>query len=604
MIVMKTTRSARRTGRDLIVPLFLLAALAVFALTAGCGGGSSEDDVVAMIGDRTVSVGDYEAMLSKLDISELPFDESGLPIDTATLEGKKAFLGIIVHKELMALKAQDLGFDADENISSARGALIEYNAGTLMHTELVEKPSKNITEAEIDEYFAKLKTIRNCRFMICNFRDDAEEARAKIMAGELWETVADEYNDGSRGPKGDYTLPLQWGRMEDTFEEAVFSLDLGEVTRPIETVYGWWIVRYESSEETRVQDLDETFRDRIRSTLEARKVNLMQKQFIQASRQKHSFRMNEGALWTIYQGMPEVEDFLDPVTNKPVPKGMLKPLEISGIDLDREFFSVRFDLEADPDTWTIGDFKALYDEMSVFQRPKRTELLGGVRKKILQDLVDRTLLVSEARERGYFERSEVIGETRQRTEQAMVSKLHDEVVKIDDSITPEQIDEFWAVHSHEYTQNLARRGRVVYTVEREKADAAKADAESKTWDQILEDYGANPENKSAKGMVRIAVNGTGDLRDALFALAEPGDLSDPFPVQGGWGVCKLESIEPGRNLELDEVRQNVGQRMKSIRKEEALTKLLLQWRQEYGVTVYDDQLENVKSWPELTSDES
>ncbi len=601
MIEMKTTRSARHTGWGATLPLLILTVLAVSALLCGCGGGSSSDDVVATVGDQTITVGDYETLLAKMELGELPFDDDGMPIDTSTIEGKQAFLKVIVHKELMTMKAEDLGFNTDPQISQANKAMVEYNAGKLMHEELVKGPAQDVSEADIDDYYAKLKTVRNCRFIICNFRDDVMAAREKIMAGELWNTVADEYNDGSRGPSDDYTLPLQWGRMEDSFEEAVFSLELGEVTQPVETVYGWWILRYDSSEETRVAELDEAYRKRISDTIKARKVNLLQKQFIEDSRGTHNFRLDEAALWSIYQGMPEREDFLDPATNKPVPKSELLPLDVPVSELGREFYSVQFDLDGDVETWTVGDYKALYDNMSVFQRPKRTELLGGVRKKILQDMIDRGLLISEARERGYLDRPEVIGESRIRTEQAMVSKLHEEVVSIDEKITPEQIDEFWAAHSSEYVKETIRNGRVIYTVDRENADAARADAENRDWVEILADYGANPQNVEAEGVVAMPVSGTGSLRDAMYGLSQAGDLSDPFPVQGGWGVCKLETIEEGHNLELNDVRNRIGDRMKALRKEEALVKLLDDWRLEYGVTVHDKILESVKSWDELKS---
>jgi parvulin-like peptidyl-prolyl isomerase len=599
MIEMKTTRSARNTGWGVTLPLLILTVMAVSAFLCGCGGGSSSDDVIATVGDQNITVGDYETLLAKMELGELPFDDDGLPIDTSTIEGKQAFAKVIVHKELMTMKARDLGLDADPQISQARKAMIEYNAGKLMHEELVKGPAEEVTEAEINDYYAKLKTVRNCRFIISNFRDDVMSAREKIMAGELWDTVADEYNDGSRGPSDNYTLPLQWGRMEDSFEEAVFALELGEVTQPVETIYGWWILRYDSSEETRVVELDEEYRKRISDTITARKVNLLQKQFIENSRGTHNFRLDEAALWSIYQGMPEREDFLDPATNQPVPKSELGTLNVPVSELGREFYTVQFDLEGAAETWTIGDYKAVYDDMSVFQRPKKTELLGGVRKKILQDMIDRGLLISEARERGYLDRPEVIGESRARTEQAMVSKLHEEVVAIDEKISPEQLDEFWAAHSSEYVKETIRHGRVIYTIDRENADAAHAVAASQDWVEILADYGANPQNVEAEGVMAMPISGTGSLRDAIYGLSQTGDLSEPFPVEGGWGVCKLESIEEGRNLELNAVRNRLGDRMKAIRKEEALVKLLDEWRLEYSVTVHDKVLESVKSWDEL-----
>ncbi|MCB1150509.1 SurA N-terminal domain-containing protein, partial [bacterium] len=445
MSLMTTSRTAPSVPRPSLA--LLLTVLLAAAVLTGCGGGGVDSDtVVAKVGDRVVTVADYELMLSKLQPNELPVGEDGVPLDMASEAGKRAFLDMVVNKELMAAKAVDLGFDQDQTMVQANTTLLENFAPKLMYQELNQIPSQNVTDAEIDAYYENQKTVRNVHFMICNFESDALEARRRLMDGELWEDVAAEFNDGSKGPTGDYTLQIQWGRTEDAFENVVFNLDVGEISEPFDTVYGWWVIRLDSIGENRVPELTDQQRERIRQTLQARKSNLMNAEFVAQSRAKHELKLDETALWLIYNGMPEEEPYLDPETNKPVPQGNLKQLDVPTEELDRVFFSVKFDLDGEPEVWTIGDYKAQYDQWNVFQRPKRGELLGGVRKKILNDMVDRRLMISEARERGYFERPEVTGDVNMNVERAMVQKLHDEVVKIDERISPEALDAFWNEH--------------------------------------------------------------------------------------------------------------------------------------------------------------
>lgn len=600
MSLKTTLRAATSAFRPL--PALLALALLAAAVLTGCGGGGVDaETVLATVGDRTITVRDYERMLAKMQPGELPRDEAGVPLDMASEAGKRAFLEIMINKELMAAKATDLGFDADENMVRANDSLTTHFAGKLMFEELNKIPSQNVSEAEIDAYYEQQKTMRHVRFLICNFKDDAAEARRRIQDGGLWDDVADEFNDGSKGPNGNYTLDLQWGRMEDSFEEAVFNLEVGEISEPIDTVYGWWIIRLESVSENRVPALTEAQRERIRQTLQARKSNVMNAEFVAESRRRHEVSMDETALWIIYNGMPETEEYLDPDTGKPVPQGDLQPLDVPTEELDRVFYSVKFDLDAEPEVWTIGDYKAQYDQWNVFQRPKRAELLGGVRKKIMNEMIDRQLMISEARERGYFERPEVTGEVGMNVEKAMVQKLHEEVVRIDEQITPEQLDAFWAEHASEYYKQEIRYGKVVYTLERAAADAAVVTAAGGDWNAVLEAHSKNPQNKEAGGEVTMPAEGTGALHDALFALSEAGQISAPFPVEGGWGVARLDSIEAGRAMTLDEVREQVGLRMRNIRKDEALNALLDQWRGEYAVDVHADVLPQLKSWDELTA---
>ncbi len=601
---MTAFRSTRPGLSGRLVPSVLLTCLFSLALLGGCGGGGEDgDSVLALVGDREVTREYYEDRLSNFRAEDLPVGDDGLIVDTATLEGKRAFLQVIINKELMALKAADLGFDQEPQVQGTINAVSEYKAGELMHEELIKAPAENVTDAQIDDYYAKLGTARDFHFLICNFRDDAVAAREKLLQGELWEDVAEEFNDGSRGPNDDYTVRMNFGRVEDVFEEVMFGLEIGEISEPLETVYGYWILRLDAVVDTKRPEMDEAFRERIRQSLTAKAVNLSRTEFIAASREKHEFFMDETALWTVYNGMPEKEEILDPVTQKPVPQSELQPLDVPSSELDRVFFSVKTDLDGEPDVWTVGDYKAAYDAMSVFARPKRGELLGGVRRKILADMVDRRLLISEARERGYFERREVVGDAREKAEQGMITKLHAEVVTFKETITPEEMDAFWAEHRHEYLKNEVRKGRVVYCIDRETADRAQADAVAgRDWPLILDAHGANPENKQAGGAIEIASNGTGSMRDAFFSMAAPGVLPEPVPVQGGWGVARLDEIEPSRNLELTEVIEQVGDRIKAVRKNDALNALLDEWTEEYGVTVHDDALAATRSWNELTAE--
>jgi peptidyl-prolyl cis-trans isomerase C len=584
-----------------LTSLFVLLPILAAVLLSGCGGGG-DDAVVATVGDREITKTYYEDRLSKLKLEDLPRDADGLPVDTGTYDGKAAFLDVIVNKELMALKSYDLGFGIDDKVSQTRSMVTEFVAGSLMHDELIKAPAQNITEADIDDYYSKLGTQRDYHFIICNFRDDAVKAREKLLGGASWEDVAEEYSDGSNGPNQDYTLRMQFGHVEDVFEEAMFTLETGEISQPIETVYGYWLLRLDAVSDVRAPAMDDALREKIRDTLVARAVNLIRTKFIEESRARHEFTMDETSLWIIFQGMPEQEILLDPVTRQPTPKSELLQLDVPMSDLSRVFYTIKFDLEGELETWTIGDYKNLYDQMSVFQRPKRSELLGSVRKKIISDMVDKKLLVSESRERGYFEHEDVVSDAVNRAEQAMITKLHDEVVTYREQITPEELEEFWQDHKAEYVNNEVRSGLIVFTLDEATAAAARVEIEAGTsWKAVLDKYGANPENKAVDGVVDVNSNATGPVHETLYTMTETGTLSQPFPVQGGWAVARLEKITPSSQMEYEEVLDPLGSRIKSIRKNEALNALLAQWTLEYGVEINDDALSSVRSWEELTS---
>jgi len=593
-------RPALRAAR-VVLPAGLLVLAGLTLVLGGCSR-QSGDTVLATVGDRDVTVSYYEERLGKLEVNELPRDQDGVPVDTGTLEGKKAFLDVIINKELMAAKAVQLGYDKEEQITGAAQAMLEFQASQLLHKDLIEAPANFVSEEQVAEYYSHLSEVLVCSFIICNFEEDALKARQAVIDGGLWEDVAAEYHDGQMSPQGNYQVKITWGRWEDTFEQAVFALKEGEVSRPVETVYGYWVVRLEAFEEERVPPLD-SIKEKVLNSIRMQQINLSRVEFLKGSRERHEFEMSEDGLWTIFQGLPEGEVMLDPETNKPIDRSQLKPLDIPMEDMDQFFYQVR--LEDELTVVTVGDYKVQFDQMNTFQRPKKSELLGGVRQKILET-IDRKLILAEAREQGYFEdpraRSQVAG----RTEEMMVSKLHTDLVQFESYVGPQDLDAFWAEHQHEYLVPEGRDGFIVFCENAETAgqayEAAQAGAD---WAEILNRFETIDANKEREGQQEmIYAYHAGPIKDALFALAEPGQVSEPFEVEGTWTVVRLGKIQAPYQQELAEVRDELGQRIKLRRQDEALRELLTEWAGEFGVVVYEDRLAPLRSWEEIKATEA
>jgi peptidyl-prolyl cis-trans isomerase C len=591
----------RRRGTGFALLMGGLSLLGLSALLAGCGGGAKDDLVIAKVGDREITKGYYEDKLAKYEQNELPRDPAGRPIDTSTPEGKEEFLEIIISKELMALKAQDMGYGKEEHIVEADRALSEYHAGTALHKDLIEAPANSVSDEELADYYANLHKRRNCSFLICNFRDDALKARQKLIDGALWEDVAEEFHDGAN-PSGNFRVDIPWGRFEDSFENAVYSLKEGEISQPVETIYGWWLLRLENEDSVKVAPL-ETIRDQVLNSIRMRKINLSRKNFMDESRRKHDYMLDETSLWIVFQGLPEGEIMIDPETKKPTPREELKPLDVPLQDMDRLFYQVR--LNDQLQKTTIGDYKIAFDKANVFERPKRSDMLGGLRQKILQG-IDKQLIVQEARERGYFNDPRVTDEAGEKVEEMMVSMLHEKAIPYDTKITPEQLDEFWNEHQGEYVIPEGRSGEIVFCADEESARAAEAAAkEGKAWSEILDLYGTDEANRERQGLTDIVrAHVDHPIKDALFSLKATGDVSAPFPVSEKWAVTRLLAVEPAIQKTLDEVRDEVGDRMRRIRKDAALQQMLAEWRAEYGVQVFKDRLQKVRSWEELSAQQA
>ncbi|MEN8006679.1 MAG: peptidyl-prolyl cis-trans isomerase [Candidatus Krumholzibacteriota bacterium] len=598
----QTVRNNRNVRSVPAVVLLTLTSLAVLlAVLSGCGGGGEKDAVLATVGKVEIKAGYYEDRLVRLEEKELPRSADGLALDMSLPEGKQKFLETLINKEIMVQTARNMGLENDPNIAKARETLSAYEASQAMWDKVIQEPASTISPEELEAFYAKMGSSRICQYVICNFKDDAEAARKMAVEGADWEDVVHEYHDGGDPPSGVYEIPVPFGRYNPEFEDGVFNTEIGEITPPITTVYGYWVLKVLQEKPGKKPPLEEA-KAQILDVTHVRKLSHLKEDFLKSVEEKFQFTIHEDGLWKCYQGLPVGETLFKEGTQDPRKQDELAPLQIATEDMDLVLYSYmgRDGLQE----YTLLDYKIHFDKMSVFQRPKDTEMLGGLRSKIRAEL-GKTLLNFEAEDRGMFEDPDVMAKVNIKIEEMIVGKLYSEVVQIDEQVTPEDLDAFWADHSQEYFALENRAGRQVICRSEEKAAEAWSQAEKgMAWSEILETYGSDADNKANAGALEnVVLKDDNPVSTALFAL-QAGEVSQPFPLgDGRFGVVMLESIVPQRPVELAEVREPVGQRVRDQRKEQMFQAKLDQWKEDIPVTTFEDRLADLASWEELRTTE-
>ena len=590
----------RVTGRRCLAGLVSILLFSL-VLLAGCGGKdagqkSGESVVLARVGDTDITAEMYKTGLAKMEERDLPRDDDGQPIDTATEAGKKAFLKVLINKELMRQEATKLGYAMDPQAVGARASLIAYHAGLALWDDVVGDPANTISEEELQAFYEKMGTTRTCQFVICNFLDDAEKARAFAQTGADWEEVAKKFHDGSPAPDGKYQIKVPYGQYSSSFEDVVFDTPVGGVTEPVLTSYGYWVMRVLDENVGNKPGLEEA-KAQILDITRNRKLGRARNEFKEQMHKDHKLFIDEDVLWICYQGIPE-GGLMDPATNQPRDKATLEPLNVPLKDMDRLFYSYMLNDELQEQT--LGDYKGHFDKMSVFQRPKKSDMLGGLHESIIQEL-DRGMINEESVKRGYTEKPEVLAKVNEKVEEIMVTKLYADLVKYDEKVTSDQLDDFYEVNKADFMAPEIRSGRLVICLNEAEAVKAKADAEqNKPWRRILNDYGTDPDNKARGGKLEsVSAKSSGPVKDMFFSL-EVNQVSDPFLIDNGrYGVVVLESITPAHQLDKIEVAEQIGQRIKNSRKEEVFQGLLAKWATELGVKEYPENLAGLPSLDDL-----
>lgn len=190
------------------------------------------DTVVAKVGDTEITVG------------ELIIARSMLPAQYAQFPDEVLFTGLVDQ-----LVQQQLLADALETTPPSVTYTIQNEQRSLMAAQVISditqtSITQDLLQQAYQDRFADAPETPEYRaaHLLVATEEEANAAKAQLDAGEAFADVAAAVStDVTSANGGD----LGWfgeGAMVDEFETAVMALNIGEISNPFETQFGWHIV--------------------------------------------------------------------------------------------------------------------------------------------------------------------------------------------------------------------------------------------------------------------------------------------------------------------------------------------------------------------------
>lgn len=142
---------------------------------------------------------------------------------------------------------------------------MEYDIEMNLYLERLLEPVIEITEDEMKNYFEENKDSFaqkeevKARHILVEDEETAREVKEKIDKGGDFEELAKEYSTdtGTKDKGGDLGY-FGKGKMVKEFEDAAFSLDIGEVSEPVKSEYGFHIIKVEDRKEAKEANYEES----------------------------------------------------------------------------------------------------------------------------------------------------------------------------------------------------------------------------------------------------------------------------------------------------------------------------------------------------------
>lgn len=187
-----------------------------------------------------------------------------------------------IDAEVEAIAQQVGGTQQLELILSQQGAGLEQLRDEIRRTLLIRallEPQIEVTDEEVRAFFeenadlfAQREMVR-ARHILVSTKEQAEELRRQLLDGADFATLAREHSSdaGSAARGGD----LGWfgrGVMVAPFEEAAFSLKVGEISEPVQSSFGYHLIKVEERAEAKPAEFNDQVAATIRELLTEEKM--------------------------------------------------------------------------------------------------------------------------------------------------------------------------------------------------------------------------------------------------------------------------------------------------------------------------------------------
>ncbi|WP_342077756.1 peptidylprolyl isomerase [Yoonia sp. SS1-5] len=210
-----------------------LSAIAL-STTLNAGAIAQEVDantVIAKVGDTEITLG--EVIVAR---QQLPQQYSQFP-NSVLFDG---VVDQLIQQQLLADALENTPLGIDVTLKNERRALM---AGEVITDISAEAVTEEAVQAAYDARFADVEEVNqfNASHLLVETEEEAIAAKARIDEGAAFADVARDVSTGPTGPNGGNLGWFGTGAMVQEFEAAITALEVGGVSDPFETQFGWHV---------------------------------------------------------------------------------------------------------------------------------------------------------------------------------------------------------------------------------------------------------------------------------------------------------------------------------------------------------------------------
>jgi peptidyl-prolyl cis-trans isomerase C len=236
---------------------------------------------------------------------------------------------------------------------------------------------------------------------------------------------------------------------------------------------------------------------------------------------------------------------------------------------------------------SLSEFELRWSQLPEYARKKYPGAEG--RKKFLDELIDREVLLQEAKKRG-IDRDRTLLERLERfKERSILDVLMREEVDSRVTVSPEEIRAYYEAHPGNFTApEEFRASHILVKTEAEAVDVKKRLAGGEDFASLARKVSVDVTTRSKGGALGILKRGqtVPEFEKVLMTL-KPGEVSEPVATQFGYHLIKLVERTPGPVLSYEDAKDQVKDQVLIEKKQKRFKELVATLRANAKLRVLD-----------------
>ena len=218
--------------------------------------------ILAVVNGNNITERDIDAMIMAMGQQGAAYNNP---------QGRAMILDQVINKKLMLLDAEKNLYEYDAEFKAELAQIKE----DMLANFAIKKVVENITvtddevKADYDNNPDKFKTGESvtASHILMDSEDKAKELLDKINAGEIsFEDAARENSSCPSSANGGSLGEFTRGQMVPEFDNACFSMNVGEIAGPVKTQFGYHLIKLTGKNEPKTLEFDEV-KDSLRQQL-------------------------------------------------------------------------------------------------------------------------------------------------------------------------------------------------------------------------------------------------------------------------------------------------------------------------------------------------